>query len=388
MMLKYRAIIGLTKQINKLVKIPFPELHQGPGSINKVNGILERQGIKKPLIVTDGVLVSLGMVDKLAATFTEERREYVIFDKVSPDPSVQTVEDGFAVYQANGCDGIIALGGGSPQDCAKVIGAKVARNIEIRAMAGQLKIRKTLPNIIAIPTTAGTGSEATIAAVISDVNEKFAIIDPALVPKTAILDPELMLGLPATISAATGMDALTHAIEAYLGGYSNNLTDGYAQAAITTIFESLPKVFENGEDLAARESMALASYQAGCAFTRAFVGYVHAISHQLGAIYHIPHGLANAVLLPYVLKFNLPSCETRLQQLADLIGVKDGAAFIDEVVKLNKQLNIPTSFEQLKKSDIPEIARRALKEAHGTYPVPRYMNQLQCEQLIAEVLPE
>ncbi|MGR5152822.1 iron-containing alcohol dehydrogenase [Photobacterium swingsii] len=385
----YKVLVGMNKQINKLVPIPFPDLHHGAGCIKDAASLLHAIGVKKVFIVTDNVLVSLGIVDRLTELFDKHRLEYVVFDGVMPDPTIATVDAGVEAYFHGNCDAIVALGGGSPIDCAKIIGAKVVTNAEVKALSGKLKVRKKLPPFMAIPTTAGTGSEATIAAVITDPasRSKFAVIDPTLVPQIALLDPELMAGLPKMITAATGMDALTHAVEAYLGSFSNAVTDRYARDAIVTIFEQLPRAYRDGTDLYAREAMAMASYQAGCAFTRAFVGYVHAIAHQLGGFYHIPHGLANAVLLPYVLRFSAPACRDRMSELAALIGLADGENFIDAVEKLNQQLDIPTSFTQLLEEDIPEIAKRALSEAHGTYPVPRYMTQSQCEALLMQLLP-
>ncbi|MDO6544225.1 iron-containing alcohol dehydrogenase [Photobacterium sanguinicancri] len=385
----HKALIGINKQLNKLVPIPFPELHYGSGCIADAASYLNVIGVKKALIVTDKMLVSLGIVDKLIESFDKHRLEYVVFDGVMPDPTIATVDDGVEAYLNSSCDAIVALGGGSPIDCAKIIGAKVVKNTDVKALSGKLKVRKKLPPFMAIPTTAGTGSEVTIAAVITDPTSrsKFAVIDPVLVPRIALLDAELMVGLPKVVTAATGMDALTHAIEAYLGSFSNAVTDRYAREAIVTIFEQLPRAYMDGTDLYARESMAMASYQAGCAFTRAFVGYVHAIAHQLGGFYHIPHGLANAVLLPYVLRFSVPACRDRMSELAALIGLVEGENFIEAVERLNQQLDIPTSFTQLLEEDIPEIAKRALSEAHGTYPVPRYMTQSQCETLLKQLLP-
>ncbi|MGR5284166.1 iron-containing alcohol dehydrogenase [Vibrio maritimus] len=388
-MLHYKAVIAISKQINKLINIPFPDVHQGFGAVDSVGQILAKKGMKKPLIVTDKTLVSLGIADKVIASLNESGLECAVFDGVEPDPCVESVELGFKIYQDNHCDCIIALGGGSPMDCAKIIGAKVVRNIDVRKMAGQLKIRKKLPHLIAIPTTAGTGSEATLAAVISDKenNAKFAVIDPSLVPKDAILDPALMAALPAPITAATGMDALTHAIEAYLGGYSTTLTDKYAEDAIKSIFKNLPLAYTDGENMVAREWMAVASYQAGCSFTRAFVGYVHAIAHQLGALYHVPHGLANAVLLPHILRFNLSACEQKFESMAKMIGLNTGLEFIEAVEQMNETLNIPQTINKLKIEDFDEISKRALKEAHGTYPVPRYMTQVECETILFKLLP-
>lgn len=388
-MLQYKAVIAISKQINKLIKIPFPQVHQGFGAVDSVGQILSKSGKHKPLIVTDKTLVKLGIAEKVMTSLNDNGLEFVVFDEVEPDPCVKSVEWGFNIFNDNHCDSIIALGGGSAMDCAKIIGAKTVRNIDVRRMAGQLKIRKRLPHMIAIPTTAGTGSEATIAAVISDKenNAKFAVIDPTLVPDDAILDPSLMALLPPHITAATGMDALTHAIEAYVGDYSSSLTDKYAEDAIKLIFKNLPLVYKDGSDMVAREWMAVASYQAGCSFTRAFVGYVHAIAHQLGALYHVPHGLANAVILPHVLRFNLSACHGKFEKMAALIGLDTGEAFVEAVEKLNSALDIPKSIKRLKEEDVSVIAQRALKEAHGTYPVPRYMTQAQCEQIVRNLLP-
>ena len=197
-----------------------------------------------------------------------------------------------------------------------------------------------------------------------------------------------MTGLPPNMTAATGMDALTHAVEAYIGTYHTPLSDSFARQAIEKIFTYLPQAYQNGQDIEAREQMAIASYEAGCAFTRAFVGYVHAIAHQFGGLYHIPHGLANAVLLPEVLRLLHPYCEERMNELAAVIGLEGGNAFIEAVVTLNRQLNTPPGFSELKAEDIPLIAKRALAEAHGTYPVPGYLTPKQCERMLETFLLE
>ncbi|MGF1756400.1 iron-containing alcohol dehydrogenase [Photobacterium sagamiensis] len=389
-MFLYKVVIGVNKQLNKLVTIPFPQLETGINSVSKAGALLSTAGAQKALIVTDKMLHSLGLTKSLCDSLTANNIEFVIFDQVTPDPTVAIVATGADFYKKHGCNAIVAIGGGSPIDCAKIIGAKVVKDRPVRSLAGKLKIRKKLPTFMAIPTTAGTGSEATVVAVISDptAREKFAIMDPVLLPDFAIIDPKLMTGLPKGMTAATGMDALTHAVEAYIGTYNNSLTDNYAKQAIAMIFKYLPRAYEDGQDLEAREQMSIASYEAGCAFTRAFVGYVHAIAHQLGGMYHIPHGLANAVLLPKILHFLQPYCVKRMNELAAIIGLSDGKEFIDAVIKLNQQLNIPTNFPELQASDIPLIAKRALKEAHGTYPVPGYMNQKQCESLLQQFLIE
>lgn len=386
-MLLYKTVIGVNKHLNKLVPIPFPHVESGTGSISKAGELMSSAGAKKVMVVT-GRTSSMAMIPLLCDSLKAHNIDYAIFNQVMPDPTIATVATGADFYKQHHCDAIVALGGGSPIDCAKVIGAKIVRDKPVRTLAGKLKIRRKLPPFLAIPTTAGTGSEATAAAVISDpaARQKFAIADPALMPDFAIIDPELMTGLPPHMTAATGMDALTHAVEAFIGTYHTTLTDNYAKKAIEKIFTYLPKAYENGQDIEAREKMAIASYEAGCAFTRAFVGYVHAIAHQLGGMYHIPHGRANAVLLPEVLRFLHPFCRQRMDEMAAVIGLQGGEAFIDAVVRLNKQLDIPGGFPELQAVDISLIAKRALAEAHGNYPVPGYLNQSQCEQILHKFL--
>ncbi|MGF1699512.1 iron-containing alcohol dehydrogenase [Photobacterium makurazakiensis] len=387
-MLRYKTMVGVNKQLNKLIAIGFPQLEVGADSILKAGELIASTGAKKVLIVTDKVIGSMDMTTTLCNSLKEKQLDFFIFDDVTPNPTIAAVAIGAEFYHQHGCDAIIAIGGGSPIDCAKAIGAKVVRNRPVRTLAGKLKVRKKLPPFMAIPTTAGTGSEATVAAVISDpaARQKFAIVDPALLPDFAIIDPTLMVGLPPHITAATGMDALTHAIEAYIGTYHSPLTDEFAVKAVEKVFNYLPEAYENGTNLEAREKMAVASYEAGCAFTRAYVGYVHAFAHQLGGMYHIPHGLANAVLLPKVLAFLYPDCKPRLEALAKVVGVNSGREFVEAVADLNKQLNIPETFPELVADDIPLITQRALAEAHGTYPVPGYMVQEQGEQLLKQFL--
>lgn len=294
---------------------------------------------------------------------------------------------GVEAYKSNGCDGIVAFGGGSPMDCSKAVAACVTKNKPAEKLAGLLRVRKRLPPLIAIPTTAGTGSEATLVAVITNkaLRQKYTIIDPVLVPHYAILDAKLMTGLPPHITAATGMDALTHAVESYIGLHSNSFTEKYALEAVADIFTHLPTAYKQGDNLEARRSMAKASYNAGVAFTRTSVGYVHALAHQLGGFYHVPHGLANAVLLPHILDISFENCLNRYADLARCAGLataqdsEESAArkFVDGVKQLNNQLAIPTSFEQLKASDIPVLAERAWKEANCDYPVPKVLSKEQ-----------
>ncbi|MBE6815989.1 MAG: iron-containing alcohol dehydrogenase [Ruminococcaceae bacterium] len=370
-----------------------PELLQGAGAIKKLPALVKKQGVNNVLVVTDKGLMGLHLLDSLFEGLESEGIKYTVFDGVQPNPTIYNVEDALKLYHDNGCEAFIAFGGGSPMDCAKVTAAKVARpNKSIPSMRGQLKVLKKTPLIFAVPTTAGTGSETTLAAVISnpDTHEKNAINDPVLRPKFAVLDPELTVGLPPHITSTTGMDALTHAVEAFIGRSNVKSTEDAALKATKLIFENIEKVYEDGKNIEARENMLIASFYAGVAFTRAYVGYVHAIAHNLGGMYGIPHGLANAVILPYILEFFGDSAHHRLAILADVAGITDGLKtekekaekFIEAIKELNRKMNIPDKFEGIKDEDIELIAKRALKEGNPLYPVPKIMNLEECKAII------
>ena len=373
-----------------------PELLQGAGAIKKLPALVKKQGVNNVLVVTDKGLMSLHLLDSLFEGLESEGIKYTVFDGVQPNPTIYNVEDALKLYHDNGCEAFIAFGGGSPMDCAKVTAAKVARpNKSIPSMRGQLKVLKKTPLIFAVPTTAGTGSETTLAAVISnpDTHEKNAINDPVLRPKFAVLDPELTVGLPPHITSTTGMDALTHAVEAFIGRSNVKSTEDAALKATKLIFENIEKVYEDGKNIEARENMLVASFYAGVAFTRAYVGYVHAIAHNLGGMYGIPHGLANAVILPYILEFFGDSAHHRLAILADVAGITDGLKtekeksekFIEAIKELNRKMNIPDKFEGIKDEDIELIAKRALKEGNPLYPVPKIMNLEECKAIIKKL---
>jgi alcohol dehydrogenase class IV len=262
-------------------------------------------------------------------------------------------------------------------------------------MRGLLKITHKLPPLFAVPTTAGTGSEVTLAAVVSDpeTHEKNACNDPKLRPKYAVLDPELTVGLPPHITSTTGMDALTHAVEAYIGKSNVKSTEEYAEKATKMIFENIEKAYTNGKDIEARDQMLKASFYAGQAFTRAYVGYVHAIAHNLGGQYGVPHGLANAIILPYVLEYYGETAHKRLAKLAEIAGVKTtgsdkekAEAFIEAIKTLNKNMNIPDGFDMVQEKDIPVIVERALKEGNPLYPVPKIMDKADCEAVIRRMM--
>lgn len=388
----------LLKWSTKLLTFRTPELFSGPGSsLQLCDHIATRTGVKNLLIVTDGMLVKLGLLKPMQDRLTELGVRYVVYDGVLPNPTIDQIETGLAMLKREGCTAILAIGGGSSIDAAKVIAARARNPHKIVHMAGLMRVFfKPMP-LYAVPTTAGTGSEVTIAAVVSDpsTTRKFAIMDPKLVPIGAALDGALMTGLPAHITAATGMDALTHAVEAYISRNHTPMTDAEALDATRLIMQNLPTAVTDGGNVEARQNMAVASFKAGVAFTTAGVGYVHAIAHNFGAYYHMPHGLANAVVLPRVLDFSKPECIPRLAKLAEVSGLKAGGesdaqladAFIAHVRKLNADFGIPTQVEKLKASDIPAITGKALSEAHWTYAVPRYMDNSDCQAFISQMLP-
>ncbi len=375
----YRAYQKIMKIAMFFLDWSEPELLTGPGAILKLPEVIKQRGISKVMIVTDKGLMSLNLLDGLFGKLEEEGISYVVYDGVQPNPSIENIEEAREMFVSNGCEAMIAFGGGSPMDCAKAACARVVRpNKTIPQMRGVMKVMRKLPPFFAVPTTAGTGSETTLAAVVSNTqtHEKYAINDPVLRPKFAVLDPELTTGLPKKITSTTGMDALTHAVEAYIGLSNVRSTREYAEKATALIFRYLEVAYNDGQNIEARGQMLLASYYAGMAFTRAYVGYVHAIAHNLGGHYGIPHGLANAVILPVILEEFGSAIYPSLAKLADCAGIagqteeEKAKNFIAEIYAMNERMEIPTGFTQIKDEDIPTIVERAMKEAHPLYPVP------------------
>ncbi|WP_261834241.1 iron-containing alcohol dehydrogenase [Vibrio ishigakensis] len=394
----HQLIVNVRKPFLKMVPIPTPELYEGEGSLSQVSHLCKKLGITHPLIVTDKTLVELGLVGKVTHDLKDHHVLFTLFDEVLPDPEVAVVRRGVELFKQKSCDGIIAIGGGSPIDCAKAISASAKTGKDITKLFGLLRVHRPIFPIIAIPTTSGTGSETTVASVISDKasRSKLNITDPFIVPKVAILDSTLLMGLPPQITAETGMDALTHAIESYLSGYANQQTREWSISAIRTIFEYLPQAHRNGQNLEARQALAKASFDAGLAFTRTYIGYVHAIAHQLGAFYHVPHGRANAIVLPKVLGV-IAQREPRF--LAELLAQvfpkkstgnvdKDAKLLVDMVEKLLVELDLPTVVKELNQTDITALADQAIKEAFGVYPVPVVMTRFECEEILRELVPE
>jgi len=376
--------------------IPQPVLLVGPGSSRRLGQALAGFGYRRLLVVTDRVVVAKRLHAGLLEALTEGGVEHVVFDAITADAPIPEVERGIALCRKRGCDAVIAVGGGSPMDAAKVIASAVTNRKHPQQLVGYFRgLRAPLP-LYAVPTTAGTGSEVTVAAVVSDpaTGRKLVIADTRLVPQMAALDPALMTGLPRHITAATGMDALTHAVEAFIGQWATDQSDRMALAAVGLVYGNLGVACRNGRNLEAREQMALAASYAGLAFTRASVGYVHAIAHQLGGRYHIHHGLANAILLAPVLKFLGPTIARRLARLALRAGVGQpgerptvlARKFIESIEALNQEIGIPATVAELRAEDIPALAKAACWEADTNYPVPRYMSPQTCEGILRQVL--
>jgi alcohol dehydrogenase len=371
-----------------------PELLEGPGAVKKLPAFVKSKGIDKVLIVTDQVLHKIGLLNTLFAACDEAGLSYVLFDGAEPNPSLENIEDARKLYVENQCQGFIAFGGGSSMDCAKAAGARIARpNKTISQMGGTLKVLKKIPPFFAVPTTAGTGSETTIAAVVTDrsTHHKYAVQDLVLIPKYAVLDPELTIGLPPHITSTTGMDALTHAVEAYTNILAPKYTDELAEKAVRLIFDNLETVYRDGSNMEARQNMLRASFYGGAAFTRACVGYVHAIAHTLGGLYGTPHGLANAVILPYVMEDFGPAVYKKLARLAEIVDIqgKDdeekAKAFISEIRRMNRDMKIIDKFDFIQDEDIPQMIQWALKEANPIYPVPVLWDKAQFEKTIARI---
>lgn len=382
------GFVAVAKVAAKLLPDRAPITFVGPTSVGELAGAMQGTGVGRVLVVTDSVLREIGIVERVTAAVTDVGIDIAIYDGVTPDPTFTQVEAGLAIYHSQRCDGVLAIGGGSPIDAAKVIAAAATNGDNPYKLAGKFRVRKQPAPLFAVPTTAGTGSEVTVAAVISDEDThlKTFVLDPKILPSMAALDPTLMTGLPTHITAATGMDALTHAIESYISKAANPQTMGYATTSVRLVFEHLRNAVSDPENIDARTGMALASYYGGLAFTRTSVGYVHAIAHNLGAKYGTPHGLANALALPHVLEFSEGESRDRLAELGALVGVDGSTAFIAAVRGLAADIGIPTTLDDLQADDIDELADLALAEAFLDYPVPKYMSKDDCIGVISKLL--
>lgn len=351
---------------------------------------LKQQKIKKILIVTDPGIVACGLITKITSVLAKEKISYSVYDQTSANPTVRNVEEALALYQKEHCKALLAIGGGSAMDCAKALGARIAcPKKTLGQLKGTLHVLHRIPLLIAVPTTAGTGSENTLAAVITDSEKKhkYVLNDFVLIPRYAILDAELTYSLPPHLTATTGMDALTHAVEAYIGRSTTKETREKALLAVKTIYQNIETAYHDGHNHAAREQMLNAAYLAGFAFSRSYVGYVHAVAHSLGGQYNIPHGLANAVLLPEVLESYGSCIHKKLHILGCAAGVcteqdsiKAGAEkFIASIRTLNKNMGIPDFLSGIQESDIETMSVHAAKEANPLYPVPKLMTRRELE---------
>lgn len=374
--------------------IPFfpyrePELLDTSNDILKV---LNNKKINNIMLVTDKGIRNLGLTKELETVLLENNIKLTVYDKTLPNPTSDNVEEARSLYLENNCNGLIAFGGGSVMDCAKAVGARiVCPKKQLKKMQGLIKIRKKLPLLIAVPTTAGTGSETTVAAVIVDsqTQHKYVINDFNLIPHFALLDPKVTTTLPKHITSTTGMDALTHAVEAYIGKSRTKKTKKASIEAVKLIFENLEIAYNEGTNLTARKNMLYAAYLAGTAFTKSYVGYVHAVAHTLGGKYHTPHGLANAVILPYVLKEYKSKVYKPLADLAKFtkivdenVSTKEAAeTFISHIEKMNERMQIPSTLDCIKKEDITYMAKLANKEGNPLYPVPVLWDAKELEKI-------
>ena len=381
-------------------KVLIPILpYRDPEIVNSVSDVPERlteRGIQKVLIVTDVGVKSAGLLEPLERALQNAGIRCSVYDRTVANPTVQNVEEARTLYQKDGCQALIGIGGGSSIDCAKAVGARIARPRKpVHKMRGILKILRPIPYLVAVPTTAGTGSEVTLAAVITDpdTGHKFPINDFPLIPKLAVLDTENTKSLPRHMTATTGMDALTHAVEAYIGGSTTKATRADALEAVRLIFANLEKAYAEGDE-DSRRSMLRAAFLAGRSFSKSYVGYIHAVAHSLGGAYNIPHGLANAVLMPIVLEHYGAAAHRKLHDLAVAAGIasadeSDGEAahrFISEIRAMNRRMDIPETLKGIRAEDVPKLSKHAAREANPLYPVPFLMNAAELEKLYYAVM--
>lgn len=390
---------GFQKGMHLMIPIfPYrePEILNGT---EEIADILASNEVSNVILVTDEVIRGLGLTASLEDHLRENGITCHVYDKTVPNPTSDNVEESLALYNGEGCEAIIAFGGGSSMDCAKALGARVAcPRKPLSKMAGLVKIRKEIPLLIAVPTTAGTGSETTVASVIVDskTHHKYVINDFCLIPRYAVLDPKITAGLPPHLTATTGMDALTHAVEVYVGRSKTKETSVASAEAVKLIFENLERAYNDKTDLEARSNMLRASYLAGTAFTKSYVGYVHAVAHTLGGKYGVAHGLANAVLLPHVLRAYGESAHESLAELAKSVSLAGEDAtsadaaeiIISHIEKMNERMGIPKKLDCIKRDDIPALAKLADKEANPLYPVPILFDAKELESLYFLVYDE
>ena len=393
-----RAYCRIYQSIFRLL-LPFLPYRE-PSIYHSQDDLIDLLKIKKItsiMLITDKGIRGAGLTSKLENLLKDNNISLVVYDKTNANPTVENVEEARSLYLENNCQGLIAFGGGSAMDCAKATGARIAYpKKSLYQLKGVLKVIRKIPLLIAIPTTAGTGSEVTLAAVISDhqKHHKYTLMDFTLIPRYAVLDPSVTYSLPPHLTSTTGMDALTHAVEAFIGRSTTKETRKKALEATALIFNNIEKAYKNGEDHEARANMLKAAYLAGIAFSKSYVGYIHAIAHSLGGQYNVPHGLANSVIMPYVLEAYGDKISKKLHKLAISAGIskkeddinESAKRFIQAIKKLNQNMNIPTHIKGIKKEDIKEMARKADKEANPLYPVPKLLNANELERFYYQLM--
>ena len=403
--LQYAGYLAVAKTRAKVLKafayvVPIrrPMLFVGETSCDELCDMVINEGSTNVFIVTDAVLNKLGIPAKVTDYLDAKNISYKVYDGITPDPTFKVIEEGLRQSVDAKCDSIIAIGGGSVIDAAKMIAMSQGNNCKPKQLIGILKARKPSVPLYCIPTTAGTGSEATLGAVVSDdkTHQKALSIDPRMVPLAAAIDPVIMKGMPAHITADTGIDVLTHALEAWMSANASVETDYYAASAVKSVMQYLPIVYKDGGNLKAREEMGIAAHYGGIAFNKAGLGYVHAIAHQLGAHYSIPHGRANAIVLPYVLDVNRQATKKRLAELARKTGmVKAGQAsssdsdiadhLIAQVRSLIETLNIDPTVKGMETSDFDSMTKAAAKEVSDTYAVPTYLSASEIKAILIKI---
>ena len=387
-----RAFQAVMKIGNYFLNFRTPERLEGPGCVRLLPEKIVATGVKRVLLVTDPRLLQIGLPGPLMQAMDEAGLEYTVFSDLQPNPTDENVEAGFRLFREKKCEAIVAFGGGSPIDCAKGIAAKNAHpNKTVAQLQGVIRVHKRVAPIWAVPTTAGTGSETTVAAVLTQASthHKASINDPVIMPRFAVLDPELTVGLSPFITATTGLDALCHAVESYLNWtYCTSLEKDLARKAVRLVYDNLLRAWENGKDLEARQNMQLAAFFAGRSFTRGCVGYVHAVGHTLGGLYGVPHGLTMSVILPHVLRQYGPAAEKRLAELADVCEMGGETAhekaqrFIAWTEEMKRKMNLPVGLHSILEEDIPQIIRWADAEANPLYPVPEIWGEEEFRALI------
>lgn len=391
----FRIIQFFVKTLTSLIIWQTDELISKEDALKDLPKNLKQKNINKVFLITDPYIYSIGLCSTLEQSLKEEKLEYILYKDVVSNPTISSIEQALNIYRENKCDAIIAVGGGSVMDSAKLMGARFSNYKKtLKQMRGYFKVKKRIPYLIVVPTTSGSGSEATIVGVVTDesTHEKYAVTSPKLIPNMVVLDPNVTINLPSFVTATTGMDALTHALECYIGKANTKLTKKQSLEAIKKIWVNLEKAVKEPTNLEARRQMQEASFLAGAAFTRGFVGYVHALAHPLSGFYNIPHGLANAVLLPKVLIKYGKSINKDMQCLYKELGYqglekeKITSFLIEEIEKLNERIGIPNKLLEIKEEDLLEMTKRSLKEAHPMYPVPRFLSRKELINIYREIM--